>query len=198
MVRPKGGKTVKRVFSVVAALALLGALATSAIGANAPANPQACAGWLNADAAINFPVGTWKDGETHTLSTMFTYPDGTFETEGPLTFTVSNSASLYPGYVQLHWWGLVTVGYEPLTPENVINPAQRTVFRSGYSFGPTEYAKRSELLTLLAGAPISVSIDGGDWVVAPYGPLTSACASPGGYTIANDKSHTTGEFHRHF
>ena len=188
----------KRVFSVVAAVALFGALAIPAIGANPPANPQACAGWLNADVAINYPVGTWKDGETYTYSTLFVYPDGTSDTGGPVTFTVSNSASLYPGYVQLHWWGLATMGYNSLTPENVINPAQRTEFRSGYSFGPTEYTKPSEILAVLAEAPIYVSIDDGDWVLAPYGPLTSACASPGFYTIANDKTHTTGEFHRHF
>ena len=77
--------------------------------------------------------------------------------------------------------GLLTVGVVPV-PEQVINPAQDTVFWSAWALdmtgawgGPpqTMQQARADLATLT----IEFSWDGGDWVLARQGPITSACVN---------------------
>jgi hypothetical protein len=188
----------RRSLSLAAAVAVLtGALAfPSAVSAT---SGNGYSGWMISAATINFDPGYWAPG-VHTYSIHY------FATEcdcdwimGPYTFTVTKDAPLYPGNVLLPWqdtWGgaIWASGWLEV-PGNTINVAQGTFFWGAWTAdmtgasGPPDTVPEAK--AFLAGASISWSWDGGDWIVGHQGPITNECAN-----MVDCTSPSSAFFHR--
>lgn len=169
----------RRALCLASSLALVATLAL-APAAGAYSIRGECEGIMLSQGTLELPPGYWEEG-THTYSLKFTqvgYPDDVW---GPFEFTVSRDAPLYPGQVWLAYF--VRMAGDVEVPDQAINPAQDSVFWSawvfdmtGEIFGPPATTMQ-EAKAALAAATISFSWDGGDWMVARQGPITSACAN---------------------
>lgn len=186
----------KRALGLVAAALLLGALAAPAVQADSKAEGnQHLMAFV---ASVDFPAGTFQDGQTYSYWTRIADPTcGCDDLAGPpVTFMVSKDAPLYPGYVQLRYWGFLALG--DLPDPMVINPAQPTRFEVVYYAGHPDYTKLSELQAWRDNQETFVSFAGSDgpWTLAPDGPIQNLSAASGMFTWINGKWHLGGTIHR--
>lgn len=174
----------RRVLSLAAAVALTFALAFPGVVSAFSPNGL-CQGQMTSMSTIGFGPGYWSTG-VHTYSVHFvdTYPgdefDGTF---GPYSFTVSDTAPIYKGNVNLptqDFWGGLWSEQGPV-PDNTISPAQGTFFYSGWIWDMTGQVYGGPPYTTaqakaeLAVSPIYFSWDGGPEVLGNPGPLKNGC-----------------------
>ena len=82
--------------------------------------------------AFNLPEGAWSEGE-HTYHFKYTYTipqEGSVES-GEVSFTISDAAPLYDGYVLLRGMVKARVG-DTCVNIDTVNPAQATQFNTGW------------------------------------------------------------------
>ena len=186
----------KRALSLVAAAMLLVAVAAPA--AQAASKAEGSPGWMGFVSSVDYPAGTFNDGQTYTYWSRVVDPTcGCDELMGPpVTFTVSKDAPLYPGYVQLRFWGFVAIG--DLPDPMVINPAQPTRFEVVWYWTPADYTHLSDIKAVWDTQETLVSFAGldGPWTLATDGPVQNLSAANGMYTWINDKWHIGGTVHR--
>lgn len=92
-------------------------------------------------------------------------------TPAPVTFTITPSAPLYEGLVQLRFFAARALSNGAVISISEIHPGQTTIFQWGDDLVGT----KAEAKAFARSETIQVTWDGGPWVEIPRGPLKSFC-----------------------
>jgi hypothetical protein len=136
----------------------------------AGANDKDCKNKADVTWSLEFKPGYWSVGEHIYEGRILTGPFAGFTWSNE--FTVSETAELYKGQVQMRIGGLITIN-DPDNPVFEIHPKQDTVMQVTWA---TEDESREEVLAIAQNSTFEFRWDGGEWVTIEPGPVRSQCA----------------------
>jgi hypothetical protein len=180
----------RRALGLVAAALLLVAVTAPAAQADSIAHGM---GW---SASLYYPAGTFKDGSTYRYWTKFSSascgcPDY-YPPDNPITFRVDKDTPIFPGIVQLRYWGIVANTDIEGLPEALLNPDQPVKYVVFWSWDPS-YETLSQFRADRADTLAYISFVGpdGPWTLASNGPIKNGAAIWGPYQSLHDTWHST-------